>query len=192
MSGRRIRRGCRWRSGGEARGNSMPSPLGRLLSQELPAIDTGVMSHGFADHGRDYCIILENPFSSPPGTFRLTFTHVVNLTIKTAVAPETWKASWDDAFTQYTAWEAAGEPNGYVFGTNWSGAYPGFRADDESSLAASWTSKLGKPMFSASLETDRFTLSLVYHDAQLARIADGAPTVSQTIVPLPEGWNVQE
>lgn len=160
------------------------NPLQSLFEAGLPEMDVGVMSHGLADHGRDYILILEDSISHRPGTYRLTFTHVVELNIRTAVDPEAWTRSWSDDFTDYQRWEAAGEPDGYVFGTNWSLAYPGFTVMNDSPLATEWTSRLNRPMFAASLETNRFSLKLVFHDAKLELIDDDTPTVSRVIFPI--------
>lgn len=159
-------------------------PLETLFDAGLPEIDVGVMHHGFADHGRDYILILEVSLSHLPGTYRLTFTHVVDLNIQTAVSPEIWERSWSDDFTDYARWEAAGEPDGYVFGTNWSMAYPGFRAIADNPLAREWTHRLNRPMFAAFLGTDRFELSLVFHEARLERINENTPVVNQVIFPI--------
>lgn len=159
-------------------------PLEALFDAGLPEIDVGVMHHGFAEHGRDYILILEVSLSHQPGTYRLTFTHVVDLSIQTAVSPEIWKTSWSDDFIDYSRWEAAGEPEGYVFGTNWSMAYPGFTAIGDSPSAKEWARRLAQPMFAASLGTDRFELSLIFHEARLERISEAAPIVSQVIFPI--------
>ena len=159
-------------------------PLEALFDAGLPEMDVGVMHHGFADHGRDYILILEVSLSHQPGTYRLTFTHVVDLCIQTAVSPDIWQRSWSDDFTDYSRWEAAGEPDGYVFGTNWSMAYPGFRAISDSPSADEWARRLTQPMFAASLATDRFELSLIFHEARLERINGDTAVVSQVIFPI--------
>lgn len=160
------------------------NPLQSLFEAGLSEVDVGVMQHGFAEHGRDYVFIIEDSLRSRPGTYRLTFTHVVELSAKTAVSPEAWGRSWSNDFTDYRRWQAAGEPDGYVFGTKWSLAYPGFSAIDDSPLAAKWANKLGRPMFAASLQTDLFEISLVFHDAQLELVREGTATVSQVIFPI--------
>ncbi|MBB4151662.1 hypothetical protein ACFSUK_31030 [Sphingobium scionense] len=99
-------------------------PLSILFEHGLPELDIGVMSHGFTEHGRDYFFVIEDCIGVSPGTYRLTFTHVVELEYGTAISPATWSTSWSDEFTDYARWEAAGEPEGYVFGTNW-GRVPG-------------------------------------------------------------------
>jgi len=42
----------------------------------------------------------------------------------------------DDRLTDYVEWEAAGKPDGYVWGRNWSLAYPGLEAPDDDPTAA--------------------------------------------------------
>jgi len=161
------------------------NPLRELLDKELPEIDFGVMNHGFADHGRDYIFIIE---IASGGTFELLFTHVVQLDYQTRVADEVWQRSWADEFTSYQAWEAAGEPDGYVFGTNWSLAYPGVTAMDEHSDAVSWSRRLNQPMHAAQVETDRFSILLVYSGVRLRRLSAENSTVSKVIIPLDE-WS---
>lgn len=160
-------------------------PFAQLLQNELPEIDVGVMAHGFAAHGRDYVFRLENSFGPAPGTYQLTFTHIVEFNYNTSVSDEVWHRSWSDDFTDYARWEKAGEPDGYVFGTNWSLAYPGFAALDGDATAAAWSERLQRPMFAATVETDRFKVFLVFHDVSYQQLNDCASTVSQVIIPLP-------
>ena len=160
------------------------NPLSRLLQEHLPAIDVGVMAHGFAAHGRDYVLMLENSFGPAPGTYRLTFTHVVEYNFTTAVGDDVWQRSWTDDFIDYGRWEAAGEPDGYVFGNNWSLAYPGFEAIDDDASAASWSTRLQRTMYASAIETDRFNIKLIFHDVHMDRVNDDASTVSKVIIPL--------
>ncbi len=160
------------------------NPLSILIEAGLPKIDVGVMSHGFADHGRDYEFVIEDCIGANPGTYRLTFTHVVAMEYSTALSAPLWNEAWSDDFIDHECWEAAGEPPGYVFGTNWSNAYPGFAVISGSAGAAEWSLKLGRPMHAASLHTDRFKITLVYHHAVLTKLSDDAPTVSKVTFPL--------
>lgn len=159
-------------------------PLIALFDAGLSTMDFGVMSHGLAEHGRDYEFIIEDCLRSSPGTYRLTFTHVVDLEYTSALQPMIWTKSWSDDFIEYERWEAAGHPDGYVFGTNWSNAYPGFAVPEDNDKAASWSNKLNRKMHSASIETDRFKLTLVFHDVSLAKLNDETPTISQVTIPL--------
>lgn len=84
-------------------------PLQSLFEAGLSEVDVGVMQRGFAEHGRDYVFIIEYSLRSRPGTYRSTFTHVVELRVKTAVSPEAWGRSWSNDFTDYQRWRATGE-----------------------------------------------------------------------------------
>lgn len=155
------------------------NPLRAISEDWLPEIDFGVMSHGFAPHGRDYVFIVE-----AAGTYELTLTHVVDVHVETRVLDDVWPTSWDDVFTDYPAWEAAGHPDGYVWGSNWSLAYPGLDAPDEDPTAQKWSDRLGKPMFTAAIETNQFKVSVVFHGARARKVSDHAPTVSKVLNPL--------
>ena len=119
-----------------------------------------------------------------PGTHELTFTHCVKLDYETRVRDDVWSRSWEAEFTDYAAWQAAGEPDGYVWGTNWSNAYPGLAAVPDSTDAARWTARLGKPMHEMTVETDRFFLRLVFHSIRTRRLSSDIGTISQVHIPL--------
>jgi len=99
-------------------------PVDDLL-RSFPDLDFAVLEHGFAPHGRDYTVIAQYGGVRDPGTYQLEFTHCVKAEIETRVSGGAWPASWRDEFTNYDRWLAAGSPDGYVWGTNWSLAYPG-------------------------------------------------------------------
>jgi hypothetical protein len=120
------------------------NPIRKATQEWLPEIDFGVLSHGFAPHGRDYVLVLQ----ASAGTYEVTLTHVVESHYETRVHDEVWPMSWDDRLTDYAVWEAEGKPDGYVWGTNWSLAYPGLEAPADDPKAAQWSQRLGKPMHS--------------------------------------------
>ena len=156
-------------------------PLQSVIRDWLPEIDFGVMSHGFAPHGRDYDLVLEVGRS---GTYKLTLTHVVEMRLDTRVSDEAWCRSWGDEMINYEAWLAAGEPEGYVWGNNWSMAFPGLSIPAEDPSAELWTKKLGKPMHAMRLETDRFNLIVVFHGVKTTKLSELAPLVEQVLIPL--------
>ena len=160
-------------------------PLSRLLDDLLPEMDVGVVSHGFAPHGRDYVLLIQNSFPVRPGTYRVTFTHAVEVAVSTALDDNAWQHSWSDDFIDYERWKAVGTPDGYVFGVNWSLAYPGFEAIKDDPSALSWSEKLKRDMYAATVETDLFKLKLIFHDAHIDRVSDDASIVAQVITPLP-------
>lgn len=158
-------------------------PVDELL-EWLPVCDFGVLEIGFAPHGRDFNLVVQDVLRSP-GTHRVAFTHVVEIAYETRVRDESWRLSWDDTFTDYAAWEAAGCPSGYVWGVNWADAKPGLRALRDSQEATEWSERLNRPMYAALLETNQYSLHLVFHSVRYEKISDEIEPVSRTIVPLP-------
>jgi hypothetical protein len=160
----------------------MPS-VAELL-QWLHPLDFAVLGHGWARHGRDYLLVVQDMLGSDPGTHELTFTHCVRLDYETRVRDDVWPRSWSDEFVDYQAWLDAGEPDGYVWGTDWSNAYPGLSVRDQSDLADHWKQRLGRDMAEVSLETDRFFLRLVFHSVLWRKLDDDVGTISQVHIPL--------
>jgi hypothetical protein len=162
---------------------TLVSPLDELFKW-LPELDFAVLGHGFAKHGRDYVMHVEDCRGSNPGQHEIVFTHCVDAECESRVANEVWAKSWSEEFTDYQRWKDVGEPEGYVWGTNWSLAYPGLRACLNSAKAAEWTRRLGKPMFEATLETDRFFLRLIFHSIRSLKTSDKHEITSALSRPL--------
>ena len=156
----------------------------RKLLEWLPEYDFAVFGHGFADHGRDYLVVIQDALGGDPGTHRLTFTHCVRADCESRVMDTVWPKSWTDEFTDYDRWLKAGEPEGYVWGTKWSNAYPGLELKEESPIAAEWKKKIGRDFFEITLETDRFFLRLVFHDVRFEKLSDATDVISKTIIPI--------
>jgi len=87
-------------------------------------------------------------------------------------------------FTDYAVWERDGEPEGYVWGANWSLAHPGIKAIEPSSKAAHWSDRLKRTMYEAELATNQFCLRLVFHEIRTLHIDDRIDLISQVIIPL--------
>ena len=160
------------------------NPLSKLLNGTLSEFDFGVTEHGFASHGRDYRFMIQDSLCIDPGTYELTFTHVVDLKYETRVGDRIWPISWGDEFTDYAKWQASGEPEGYVFGTKWSLAFPGISIMPSNADAYRWSSRLQRPMYSASLETDLFCISLVFAGVRHQKMSDGVGIMQQVLIPL--------
>jgi hypothetical protein len=159
--------------------------LNHLLSSgSLSELDFGVIEHGFLPHGRDYRFVIEDSLCIDPGTYELIFTHVVDLRYETRVSDASWQQSWSDDFTNYAQWVQAGEPEGYVFGTDWSLAYPGMSVDDASPEAAKWSERLQRPMFFTKVETDRFNIALVFSGVQHRKLSSSVAVLKQVLIPL--------
>ncbi len=167
------------------------NPLTKLLKGALSKYDFGVLEHGFAPHGRDYRFLIQDSLCNDPGTYELTFTHVVDLKYETRVAERDWPISWGDEFTDYARWKASGEPEGYVFGTDWSLAYPGINILLASPEAQDWTKRLKRPMYSASVETDRFHISLVFGEVDHRKLSDEIGVARKVVIPLSGSDKIQ-
>lgn len=157
----------------------MKHPITKATDEWLPEFDFALLSHGMANHGRDYVMTVQ-----AGGSYELTLTHVVEVHMETRVRDDVWPPSWGDAFIDYAAWQAAGEPEGYVWGTNWSLAYPGLDAPADEPKAAEWSQRLGKPMFYMAVETDRLRLSLIFHDVRWVRVSDENSMLDKMLIPL--------
>lgn len=167
----------------------------RIESDDL-LFDSGIVSHGYARHLRDYDVVLDVPAALPPevpigdttgsyiiGRYRYRFTHCPEAHVISSVGDEIWRRSWDDVFTDYEAWEAAGNPDGFVWGTDWADAYPGLSYVTNSPLASSWAERLGHEMHEVIVETNTFALRLVCHDLRVQQLAVGDP-LTRTLKPL--------
>lgn len=157
---------------------SIPERLEQLF--DLP-----ILRHGFAPYQRDYVIEAEiGGRSEHRGHYRFSFTHCPVANLTTTVGDATWQASWDDRFIDYKGWLASGEPEGYVWGVNWSIAYPGPTYVEGSVLAAEWGRRLGRAMHEAVIETNAFRLQLVFHDLQVERTGDEVSVYDQITFPV--------
>ena len=157
---------------------SIPERLEQLF--DLP-----VLSHGFAPYQRDYVIESEiGGQSEHRGHYRFTFTHCAVANFTTTVRDDTWRLSWDDRFIDYTRWLEEGEPEGYIWGVNWSMAYPGPTYVMESPLAAEWSVRFGQPMHEAIIDTNAFRLQLVFHDLHVDRTGDEVSVYDKVTIPI--------
>lgn len=156
----------------------------RSLWTWLSEMDFAVLGHGFTPDGRDYYLHVQDCLGSDPGEHLLQFTHVVRADLETRVCDDVWKRSWDDVFLSYEGWLSAGEPDGYVWGTNWSNAYPGISAVEDSDLAKEWSARLNKPFFEAILETDGFWLRLIFHSISSRKTSDDTKVISSVTMPV--------
>jgi hypothetical protein len=99
-------------------------PVAQRIEQDDLFLDSAVDSHGFAEFMRDYDIVIDVPALKPDGggsyiegRYRYRFTHCVESHAHSTVRPDVWQRSWSDVFIDYAAWEHAGEPGGYLWGS---------------------------------------------------------------------------
>lgn len=125
--------------------------------------DNAVRSHGFTDYHRDYQIVAELGIGDElPGKFVFLFRGCVEVEYKLTLPENGF--SVDDVFIDYEQWEAAGSPEGYVWGVKWACAYPGWKYVLDSGRAAVWAEKFKAEMHEVLIETNAFALRLIFHD----------------------------
>lgn len=135
------------------------------VEQDELLFDNAIVSHGYALHLRDYHVVVEASAASGSSTrYLFRFTHCTEAHVTTAVTDEAWRDSWDEHFTDYAAWERAGEPDGFVWGVCWADAYPGMSYVEDSDRARRWSERLAREMHEVAIETNTFRLELVFHD----------------------------
>lgn len=157
-------------------------------------LDSAVVSHGFTSYSRDYDVVIETPAALPPGVpigdttgsylegrYRYRFTHCMEAHLTTAVRDDVWQESWDEVFTNSVAWQAAGSPDGFVWGVDYADAYPGLSYVTESARASLWTGRLAREMHEIVIETNTFVLNLVCHDLRIQRLAVGDPMTRKLV-----------
>jgi hypothetical protein len=173
----------------------VPSFRERIDGDELH-FDSAIVAHGYAPHLRDYDVVVDVPAALPPGVpigdtvgsyimgrYRYRFTHCPESHVTTSVDDDIWRMSWDDVLIDWDEWEAADNPEGFVWGKKFADAYPGLSYVTDSPLAASWTERLGHEMHEVMIETNTFLLRLVCHDLRFQQLAVGDPA-TQTLQPL--------
>jgi hypothetical protein len=134
-----------------------------------PFFDSCIVKHGFAPFLRDYDVVAQI------GTFQFLyrFTHCTRATVTTAVRDDAWKKSWEDVYTDNSAWECAGCPEGHVWGVCYLVTYPGARYVEDSALAKEWTRRLGRQMHEVRIETNGHNLDLIFHDLIVRELKEG-------------------
>ncbi len=147
-----------------------PEEIREALSADGLLFDTGITRHGFTPYMRDYEVVVVVPRRSQH-IFR--FSHCPFVEVVTTVRDDVWRCSWDDVFTDYSAWEAAGEPKGYVWGVCDSEVYPGPTYLEDSKLAQEWTSRLGKVMHEVLIQSNAYSICLVFHDLHIVEHQEG-------------------
>jgi hypothetical protein len=156
--------------------------------------DSWVDSHGFTEYNRDYDIVITTVAALPPdipigdstgsyleGRYRYRFTYCTEADLITAVGDDTWRESFNDRFTDYESWQAAGMPEGFFWGAQPADTYPGLSYVANSPRAALWTERLERQMHEVAVETNKFTLHLVCHDLRVEQLALGDPRTDQLI-----------
>lgn len=148
-------------------------------------IDSAILSHGFMPYNRDYYFHLETLWREPlAGQYLLVFKHCYEMNYEIITGSETILGSWDDCFIDINEYNKAGEPEGYVWGANWTSAYPGFSNVENSPKANVWTQKLKKTMSEVQVEADVMKMNLIYHEWTLKKLNNETGLISKVLFPF--------
>lgn len=148
-------------------------------------IDIAILSHGFTPYKRDYFFHVETMWKDNfAGQYLIMFKHCYSLQYETIADEKILRQSWDESFIDFEEYLKAGEPEGYVWGTNWSNAYPGFSNLKDSEKAVKWTKDLGKEMKELLVESEIFKINLIYHNWTIEKLNEKTSLVTQAFFPL--------
>lgn len=163
----------------------------RETLEQYDLFDNAIIQHGFAEYNRDYRIVAElHVGRAMPGTYGYVFRGCMAASYASEV-PQFLPGSMDDTFIDYAVWQAAGEPDGYVWGVNWANVYPGWTYVEDSPLAAEWSGRAGIPMHEVRIETNVYALTLVFADLHVARVLQAvSPGIASTFIPLQ--WDAEQ
>ena len=149
--------------------------------------DTAILSHGFMPYKRDYYFHMETLWKKPlAGQYLVLFRHCYEFNYKTFTGAETLLQSWNDVFINFEEYEKAGGPEGYVWGSNHIGVYPGFTLVENSPKARDWSEKLGKPMKELELEAEIFKMNFIFYDWTIEKLNDNTTLISKFVFPFGE------
>jgi hypothetical protein len=132
--------------------------------------DCPVLRHGFTDYSRDYEVVWQGIGPRTGKQYVTTFRACVEAHCTVDLSPEMFPL--DDVFIDFERWEAAGAPDGYVWGVKWANNYPGATYVNDSERAARWSALLNVPMHEVIFQTNPFTLTLVFHELQVTLADD--------------------
>jgi hypothetical protein len=155
--------------------------------EKYEMLDVGILLHSFTPHMRDYDIITQVGglgWDMGPGRYLYRFTHCTEAHCVTTLTDTGWRESWSDTYIDYEAWVEAGQPEGFVWGVQWSLAYPGLTYIDESESAGRWSSRLGTQMHEVNIETEAFCLNLIFHDVRVTKLDNDTSVIDRAIIPL--------
>lgn len=157
----------------------------RETLEQYDFFDQAIVEHGFTRSNRDYRLIAKihgQPAAELPvqhlSTYTFLFRGCVEAHYASAVPPAGF--SMDDIFIDYDRWQAAGHPHGFVWGVNWADAYPGLRYVEASPKAATWAERLSLAMHEVTIETNTYTLRLIFHDVT---VTASPPMPGQLLAP---------
>ncbi len=145
--------------------------------------DNALLFHAYKKYIRDHELLVEvHVGPADLRTYSYLFKYCVEADIRTSVAEHVYKQSLDDRLTNY---DSGKDLDGYVWGVNWSLMYPGWTLATSSERANRWTERLGIEFHEVRIETNAYTMTLVFSDLAVAKLSDHITSgINQTFIPL--------
>src|SRR6185503_6080800 len=142
----------------------------RELIERESFFDAAILRHGFTDYMRDYELIVAGRNGPPANDIhRYLFVGCAEAVYQTAINPKYFTPSLPDEFVlSGPDYPDKDDPDGFIWGVRWAAAYPGlsYRADGE--RAGYWSDQLRRPMHEVFIETNAYSLLLVFVDFRYA------------------------
>lgn len=157
--------------------------LSKIVLDDI--IDVAIISHGFMPYKRDYFFHIETMWKDNyAGQYLILFKHCYDLSYQTIADENILLQSWDECFIDFEEFKRAGEPEGYVWGTNWANAYPGFSNMENSPNATKWSERLKKEMKELLVESEVYKINLIYHNWTIQKLNAKSDLIKQAFFPL--------
>lgn len=155
----------------------------RRLMEQFDVFDGALLFHAYKRYMRDYELIVETDVgSAPPGTYSYVFKYCVEAQVVTSLPDSSYRASLDERLIDY---ETGKDLDGYVWGVNWSELYPGWTLRPDSERAADWSRRIGIDFHEVVIETNAFTITLIFADLVIAKLSDRIdPGLDSRHIPL--------
>lgn len=142
----------------------------RATLDEYSFFDDAITDHGFTQYNRDYRLVAEI-YSARRGRgteLEAIYTFLFRGCVEAHYRSEVPIGfSMDEVLLDLDRANAAGDP-GFVWGVNHAVAYPGLTYIGESARTREWESRLGILMHEVLIETNTYSLRLVFHDVTVA------------------------
>lgn len=155
----------------------------RTVMAEYELFDNALLYHNYARYMRDYNLIVDYHIGpAAKGVYKFVFEYCVECHVQTNVRPDVYRKSLDDQLTNY---ELGKDLNGFVWGTGWSTLYPGWKLIEDSPQSIVWTNAIGITFFEISIETEAYSINLIFHSLRVEKLADANdPAIESATKPL--------
>ncbi len=147
------------------------------MLNQYDLFDNAILSHGFTDYHRDYRFIAELGRGDGQWvTCAFLFRGCVEVEYRLSIPPVGF--SVDDVFIDFERWETTEDASdGYVWGVKYANVYPGWKYSNKSARVIEWSQQYGIPMHEVLIETNVFSLLLIFHDLTVTTLEESVAKV---------------